>query len=411
MATKKRHKSNIQGLVTALLAIALLIYIGFQAYRSVFNQIDTELAVLHSVYETIDAEGLVYRSESVIKDQQNGYPYFEIANGTRVAKNSVIASVYRDENSGHINKQIEEIDQQIAAFQSVQADVSSDRITLDNVNEQTKNAIYQLISSTTNGNLESAESTRFTLLSLLSKRQLITGKPVDFAEKIERLKDERSDLKDRYHSPSSTIKAPVAGYFVDKTDGFESKLKTSQLEKLTVKKLKQYMETEPKSDKTSCGKIVSGYEWYMACILPDTYYNALGVGKPLSLRMSFVLDEAVPATVYSCNKDNKGNMAIVFRCDYMSAELSTIRKESVQIQLVEHTGLKVPKKAIVINEDQQAGVYVRSGNVISFRKIKQVFADPADYVICEQTDESGYLRMYDDIIVGGKNLYDGKITR
>lgn len=411
MATRKKRKGNIQGIITALLATVLLIYIAFQAYRSVFNQIDTELAVLHSVYETIDAEGLVYRSESVISNVKNGYPFFEIANGTRVAKNSVIASVYRDENSGLIDRQIQEIDQQIAAFQAIQADVSSDRITLDNVNEQTKNSVYQLISNTSNGNLESADSAHFTLLSLLSKRQLITGKSVDFSNKIEKLKDERSDLKDRYNAPTTTIKAPVAGYFVDETDGYESKLKTSQLEKLTVKKLQQYMDAEPKTEKSSCGKIVSGYEWYMACILPDTYYNALGVGKSLSLRMSFVLDEAVPATVYSCNKDNKGNMAIVFRCDYMSAELSTIRKEAVQIQLVEHTGLKVPKKAIVIDQNQQAGVYVRSGNVVSFKKIKQVFSDPADYVICEQSDESGYLRMYDDIIVGGKNLYDGKIIR
>ena len=113
MAAKKKRKRNLQGVVTALLATILLAYIGFQAYRSVFDQIDTELAVLHSVYETIDSEGLVYRSESVIPDVKNGHPYFEIANGTRVAKNSIIASVYRDEDSGHINRQMQEIDQQI----------------------------------------------------------------------------------------------------------------------------------------------------------------------------------------------------------------------------------------------------------------------------------------------------------
>ena len=33
----------------------------------------------------------------------------------------------------------------------------------------------------------------------------------------------------------------------------------------------------------------------------------------------------------------------------------------------------------------------------------------ADYVICKEVSEDGYLRMYDDIIVGGRDLYDGKI--
>ena len=77
--------------------------------------------------------------------------------------------------------------------------------------------------------------------------------------------------------------------------------------------------------------------------------------------------------------------------------------------LVLENRLKVPKRAIIIDENQQTGVYVRSGNVASFRKIKQIFSEPADYVICEEVGESGYLRMFDDIIVGGRGLYDGKI--
>jgi len=144
-------------------------------------------------------------------------------------------------------------------------------------------------------------------------------------------------------------------------------------------------------------------------VVPDSYYNVLGVGNALTLRMSFVLDEAIPVTVHACNKDNNGNLAVVFRCDYMSEELSTIRQETVEIQLVKHTGLKVPKAAIVVDDQQQAGVYVRSGNVAAFRKIKQLYSEPADYVICEELPDSEYLRLYDDIIVGGRGLYDGKI--
>ena len=59
----------------------------------------------------------------------------------------------------------------------------------------------------------------------------------------------------------------------------------------------------------------------------------------------------------------------------------------------------------------QAGVYIRSGNVVAFRKIEQEYSEPADYVICKETDESGWLHLYDDVIVGGRGLYDGKIIR
>ena len=59
----------------------------------------------------------------------------------------------------------------------------------------------------------------------------------------------------------------------------------------------------------------------------------------------------------------------------------------------------------------QAGVYIRYGNIVSFRKIDQIYSEPADYVISKETNEKGYLHMYDDIIVGGRGLYDGKIIR
>ena len=405
----KKSRKGWSKLATFALCCVVIAYIGFQVYRSVFSHVDTELAVVHSVYESIEAEGLVYRTETVIPATNSGYTYYAIENGTRVAKNNVIASVYADANSGRLEQEIEQIDQQIRAFKAIQADASSERITLDTINEQTKNALYRLVQDTELFTFSDVAESPFDILSLLSKRQIVTGKAVDLSSKIQELESEKQSLKSQFKAAKSKIYAPVAGYFADRTDGFETVLLPDTLEDVSVATLQELMQTPPTTDSATAGKIVSGYEWYMACILPDSYYNVLGVGKQLSLRMSFVLDESVPATVYACNKDNNGNIAVVFRCDYMSAELATIRKEAVEIQLVEHVGLKVPKRAIVIDEDQQAGVYIRFGNTVAFRKIEQQFSEPAEYVICKEVAEDGYLRMYDDIIVGGRDLYDGKI--
>lgn len=408
---RKKKKNGWQALLTLLLVCASILYVGYQAYRSVYAGIETELAVIHSTYESIETEGLVYRTESVIPGASSGQPYYAIENGTHVAKNSVIASVYRDAESGRIEQQIEEIDAQIAAFKTILADAGSGRLSLGIINEQTTEALLRLVQETETGNVSNVSGSAFNILSLLSKRSLVTGKDVDFTQKIEELEQTKAALKNSYQKPISTIKAPVAGYFADHVDGYEELLTTENLARLSTEKLKEQMYMQAQPNGSASGKIVSGYEWYMACIVPDSYYNVLGVGRTLSIRMSFVLDEAVPVTVYACNKDNAGNMAVVFRCDQMSAELSTIRRESVEIQLVEHTGLKVPQKAIIVNEEQEVGVYIRSGNVVAFRKIKQKFSQPADYAICEIVDEDGYLEMYDDIIVGGRDLYDGKIIR
>lgn len=409
---RKRKRAQVwRVIITVFLVTLVVLYICYQAYRSLYSEIHTELATVHSVYESIEAEGLVYRAETLIPAAESGTPYFAIENGTHVAKKSVIASVYEDSESGRIEQEIMEIDEQIRALKTIVADAGSGRLTLNVINNQFSDALLQLIHETETGDLSQMSDFSFNILSLLSKKSLITGKEVDFTAKIQELEAKKTALKEAYSAPVSSITAPDAGYFANSTDGFETLFTTDhiQVQDLTTDILRDHMNQKPTAV-DACGKIVKGYEWYLACIVPDSYYNVLGKDVILSIRLPFVMDEAIPVKVETAKKDNKGQMVVVFRCDQMSAALATIRMESVEIRLVEHTGMKVPKRAIVV-KDKETGVFIRSGNVVAFRKIKQSYSQPADYVICEMVEDDGYLQMYDDIIVGGRDLYDGKIIR
>lgn len=408
---RRRTKKIGRTIVVALLLILVVCYIGYQAYRSIYTDITTELAVTHSVYESIETKALVYRDETLVQNATNGSPYFAIENGAHVAKKSVIASVYQDAESGHIEQQIKEIDAQISALRTIVADAGSGRLTLDVINEQFSDTLLKLICETELGHLSSQEDYSFHLLSLLSKKALVTGKEVDFTAKIQELEAEKAALKESYEPPIDKITAPDAGYFANTTDGYETILSSDVIKAgtMTVDALNSQMNCEPET-MDACGKIVRGYEWFLACVVPDTYYNALGEKNRLTIRLPFVMDEAIPVVVEYSKKDNQGQMVVVFRCDQMNAKLATVRKESIEIQLVEHTGMKVPKRALV-EENGVMGVYIRSGNVVAFRKVKQQYSQPADYVICEIVEEDGYLQMYDDIIVGGRDLYNGKIIR
>ncbi len=404
---KKKAKSW-SGLLTFLIALVILSYIGYQIYRSMFSTIKTELAVNYSVYESVEAQGLIFRSETVIPSVNNGHLYYTVNNGARIAKNGVIASVYSSENDGFLAQQISEVDAHLNILRGLQSNDSSSHVTLDIIDTQLMNTLNTLIADAGDGIFEKSAATKSELLSLLSKKQIVTGKQVDFSAEIAKLEQKKKDLSSQYHAPLSVIKAPVAGYFVDSVDGYESTLSSVDPLTLTTSKLRELMATEPVKTENGAGKIVGGYEWFFACVVPESFYNTLAVGNSISLKMNFVSEEEVPVTVAACNKDNEGNLAVVFRCAYMSEELSDIRKETAQLLIVRHNGLKVPKRAIVIDDEMQAGVYIRSGNTAVFRKIDQLYSEPANYVISKVTDQSGYLQLYDDIIVSGKGLYDGK---
>ncbi len=403
----KPKNRSWQKILTVFIVLALLGYFGYQVYRSIFSGIKTELAVNYSVYESIEAEGLIFRTETVIP-AKSGHIYYTIKNGARIAKDGVIASVYSSENDGLLADQIKDVEARIAMLRELQTNDSSTHITLDIIDTQLNNSLNDLIADVGDGSFDATETAKDELLSLLSKKQIVTGKSVDFSAEIAKLEQKRKDLKSQYKAALSVIRAPVAGYFVDNTDGFESTLSALDPLSLTADKLQEFLLMEPQESGASAGKIVGGYEWYFACVVSDAYYNTLSVGSTLSIKMNFVSDEEIPVTVAACNKAHDGRLAVIFRCAYMSEELSDIRKETAQLLMVRHTGLRVPKRAIVINDEMQAGVYIRSGNVAAFRKIDQLYSEPADYVISKIKDESGYLQLYDDIIVSGKGLYDGK---
>ena len=53
------------------------------------------------------------------------------------------------------------------------------------------------------------------------------------------------------------------------------------------------------------------------------------------------------------------------------------------------------------------GVYVLSGMQISFVPVEVLYYSDS-YIICKKDNEGG-LKLYDRVVVKGKNLYDGKI--
>ena len=143
--SKQKTSFNWRPLATVGLVLGVILYLGFQAYRTITSSVDTEMAVVHTVYDSIKVDGLVYRSETVVSNVNSGEPYFTVENGTRVAKGGNIASVYKDKDSGRIKQEIEEIDRQISAFKTISADAGTVRLVLDSINEQTKTSIYQLV--------------------------------------------------------------------------------------------------------------------------------------------------------------------------------------------------------------------------------------------------------------------------
>lgn len=405
-------KQLFKNIGTFLVSVVLLAYVLLQIYPMLYSSITTETVYTYSAYETLNVDCVAIRNETPVPLNTSNYVFYTVQNGTRVANGGTIAQLYAGKQDALTKQRLEEMDVEIASLKEIQALGASGVASLSILDTQIDRAMAELVDAGSAATLTEIHDLRQRLLGFFNKKQTVTGKTTDFSARIQALEQQRATLAGGYKAAVGTVKAPVAGYFVDHVDGMEGVLTVKDVDKMTTDNVRTALSGEMAAASTAyAGKIVSDYSWYIVCVVPGSYAATLAKDKQLNIRLPFVTDEEIPVKVVGCNRDDAGDLAVIFECVNMSEALSSIRKESLEILLVEHSGLRVPKRAITTNAAQEVGVYIRSGDIVRFRKIEQKYSDAADYVICEQRDEDGYLRLYDDIITEGTNLYDGKLIR
>jgi len=369
-------------------------------------------AVSYTVYDTVDTTAFIVRDETVIPSASSGYVYYTLENGDRVAKGGKIAQVFPSESDALIQQKINQLDREIDALETIQSQGGYNRTNLDLINNQLASTLQSLVLSTQQRDYALLHDTQFELLQLFCKQQLTTGKLTDLKSTIDAMKAERKKLSAGYSTARSTISAPVAGYFISQADGLEKALDYATVETVMPTEVEAALAQSSTSSSGTVGKVAGDYQWYMVCVLNKEQSAGIGVGKQMTVRLPFVSADSIPVTVAAVNKDRDGRSAVVLKCIVMSEELAAIRRETMQIQLTAYSGLYVQDSALQFNADNETGVYVRVGNTCTFRKVEVLYhSESGKYSICADNMGAGYLELYDDIIVKGKGLYDGKIIR
>lgn len=402
----------LKRLVVLLGALLLFAYMGYHIFMSAYSPIKTDIAVLYDEYETVDTTGFVVRSETMIPLTQQGFVYYIAENGSRVSKDGKIADLFTSQEAAVVKQQLRSLDEEIEQLKTIEEQGQNNRTNLDIINTQLYKAQASVIAQMSQPHLDGIDTLSADLLALMNKQQITIGRADGFEARMTALTSERASLAAKDAASISAVYSPTAGYFVNTVDGLESVINADTIASITTEDIRRAMETEPTVDSTNyIGKVVGSYEWYLVCVLPAEEMTRLPMESTVRLRLPFVSNETIPVTVIAENRDRDGNMAVVFRCDYMSADLSDIRMEQVQVLVKQHSGLRVPDEAVRFNEAQEPGVFVQEGNVIRFRRIRVAYhSEYEDYSICEVVNEDNYLQVYDDIVTEGKNLYDGKIV-
>ncbi len=400
----------MNGKYTRILAtsagILLIVYLLYQTVFTSLSSIKTETAIAYTAEETISAEGYIIRDETIITsdDAKGGVLNYEIADGNRVAKGGKVAGVYKSERDVEIKAQIAELDNQISNL-SVVCNMDMSNVTdLSRIDNQIKTGLIDLLDSVDGGDYSSLSAAADEYLTLLNKRLVAIGAETNFSARLATLQSRKAELEAQLGT-AIDITSESAGYFVSSIDGYENVLGTDSVKTLTKEQLESIKPEETKAENV-IGKTVDSVDWYIATVLSFEDSLKFTEGQALRIRVPLQTATELPVTVEKINRDAASSeTVIVFKCGYMNGELSLIRTQPLTIIVSSSEGLYVPNDARRIVDDQ-IGVFVKTGNAVKFKPIEVIY-NGTGFVICKK---DGELRLYDEVIVKGNDLYDGKIV-
>lgn len=393
----------LKGVVILLIAVFAI----HQAVSSIYKPVKTETAVYSNIADGLNITGIIIRNETLVTMTGGGVMHFIIGDGNRVSKDGIIANIYDTESASITLEKMDSVNGKIADIEEMLSYNDLEAADLDMINSKIKQNLNNLIVSGSGGNYDSFSQKSEELLSSYNRRQAAMGQTADFSAQLTALNAEKQQLSASLPAAKGTLTADRSGYFVSKADGYENILKCDNLEALTPEYLGNIKAESV--DSAVVGKIVSDYEWYIAAEVTINESLNYKEGDSLTIYTSVKSYPKLPATVSKINISESGSSAVVlFACNDMNSELATMRSGPMTVVKKEYSGLKVPKGALRV-VDSKRGVYVLTGMQVKFVEVNVLFTD-GDYMICEkQTSDDTVLRLYDEVIVKGKNLYDGKI--
>lgn len=398
--------SNVLKVVKWAAVIFFVVYVIVQIYSAVVVPVTTDTVFSYSTYTGFDTTGFIIRNETVLEDTVSGILSYEVSDGGRVSKGGVVAVSYPSSADADNRVKVEELDRRIATLQKIQTYNDLNAADIASVNRNIHEAIYGVISATQGGKVNKTESYD-TLLENMARRQIITGEVTDFNALISSLKSQRDGLKASLNAATAQVVSPQSGHVIYTVDGYEDAVSVEDLESLNADTLKS-IKKGAVSPSAVC-KIVSDYEWYIAVAIPFSEALNLRLGSKVMIKTDLQSVPELEVAVKYINKQSvQGEAVVVFAVDTMNNELAQQRQLDITIVYEEHEGLKVDNRAIRF-VDGQKGVYVFIASQVKFLPV-EVLWQGENYSIVKQeaSADKKHLRIYDEVIVKGKNLYDGK---
>ena len=399
------------GVKAFLIAITLLFvvalgYVGLQLYTILHRTYRTETAIAYTMADSISLSGMaVFETVDVPGEGNLGYI---VADGERVSAGTVLAERYTDESQGVLRERLDRLDRTLELLSKSQNSTGSD---LSMLTTQTRTALYNLLDQIDTASYSGIAQAEEDFLLAQNRLQISTGQADNFESVMATLQQEREEVAGQLGG-LQTITAGTNGYFVSSVSANPISMDQETLDAMSSAELQSLLEQGVETSPAGlAGHIITGFSWrfYGVCSL-ETAGRLDGITR-VNISVPGKENDPLPATVVEVTEDEEtGTAKVVIECRSINANVLRFGIEEAQVDLTTYEGIRIDRRALHI-KDGAKGVYVKYGDLQRFRRITILYEDE-NYILVPRDGALGTeneVRLYDEVIVEGTNLQDGKL--
>ena len=404
--TEQRKRKKKKKILPVLIVVTLLIYFVAQWYLINRNKIETVKANEGYINDSILSLGIVCREETIISNIADGYFYYNAENGQRVSSGMLIGEVYSSQSDINNIRKSQILETQIENLEEAENFMSSVNVDISITRRQLSNSMSEFSQQISAGNYSKVNNNVQDILLNLNKINVAMNREGNISITKDSLKSDNEYVKSNISSPLQTIYSPVSGYFMNNIDGYESIADTDNFKNLSYEEGYDILINPIENNQDKYGKMITDYKWSLCTYVTEKQAERLYEGQKVRLSLNSQENEYHTVSVDSIvPKDDM--VLVVLKSTTMNKQAASSRIVDSEILFSQYRGIKIPKSAIRI-VDGEMGVYVKFSKLVIFKKVTPVYQDDNYVILPLKVEEGNEVELYDDIIVKGVNLYDGK---
>ena len=390
-----------------LLIVVFGIYLAVQFFIIFHRGYKTETAIAYTMADSVSLQGVV--SFDTVRVDGSGDLGYLVSDGERVTNGTVLAECYTDGSQGLLRERLDRLGRTIDLLSKSQNSSGSD---LSLLTSQTRQALYNLLDKLDTAQYSGITDAEDAFLLAQNRLQVNTGQTEGFTQTIQALQTEYDGIKAQLDT-LQTITATTNGYFSSVSASPTITTDAAQLDAATPAELSDMLQNGfAAADTANCaGQIATGFSWKFYAICDLATADRLDGVSSVKISVPGKQNTPLVATVQELTRDEDAGLAkLVLSCQTVNAEILSFGVETAQIDLKTYEGIRIDKAALHIVGGQR-GVYVKYGNLQRFLKITTLYEDE-NYILIPDNGKLGTdneVRLYDEIIVQGTNLQDGKL--